>query len=248
MLFKRIVQSLVLTALVVGMLATAGSAYAYSCGGSYTVQRGDWLYSIARKCGTTLSAILRANPGLDLIIYPGQVLILPGAYWDNGNGYATYVVAIGDTLKSLADRYGTTVDTLVALNGIANANVIYEGQRLTVPTGVIVSPPPPSTPPSAGGTYVVQWGDTLRKIAARYNTTVDAILSVNPQIWNANLIYIGQVINLPSSTPTYYTVQPGDTMRIIAERYGTTVDALSALNPQITNVNLIYVGQLVRVW
>ncbi len=248
MLSKRIIQSLVLTAMVVGMFAAAGSAYAYSCGGSYTVQRGDWLYSIARKCGTTLSAILRANPGLDLIIYPGQVLILPGAYWDNGNGYATYVVATGDTLKSLAARYGTSVDTLVALNGIANANVIYEGQRLTVPNGVVVPTPPPSTPPSAAGTYVVQWGDTMRKIAARYNTSVDAILAVNPQVFNANLIYVGQVLNLPANTPTYYTVQSGDTMRLIAERYGTTVDALAALNPQIPNVNLIYVGQLVRVW
>jgi LysM repeat protein len=248
MLSKRIVQSLVLTALVVGMLATTGSAYAYSCGSSYTVQRGDWLYSIARKCGTTLYALMRANPGLDVIIYPGQVLILPGAYWDNGNGYGTYVVGVGDTLRSLADRYGTSVDTLVALNGIANANVIYEGQRLIVPNGAAVPIPPTDTPPSAGGTYVVQWGDTMRKIASRYNTTVDALLSVNPQIWNANLIYVGQVINLPSNTPTYYTVQAGDTMRLIAERYGTTVDTLIALNPQIPNVNWIYVGQVVRVW
>ena len=88
---------------------------------------------------------------------------------------------------------------------------------------------------------------TLRKIADRLNTTVDAILKVNPQISNPNLIYAGQVINLPAGLSTYI-VQKGDTLRIIAARFGTSVENLLGLNPQITNANLIYVGQVVRLW
>ena len=75
-----------------------------------------------------------------------------------------------------------------------------------------------------------------------------AILAVNPQILNASLIYIGQVINLPAAVPVYYTVCYGDTMRIIANRYGTSVYSLQVLNPQIYNVDLIYPGQVIRVY
>jgi LysM repeat protein len=138
------------------------------------------------------------------------------------------------------------MDVLASLNGIKNYNLIYQGQRLTVPNKgtTPVTPPPP--PPSGGTTYTVQKGDTLRKIAARHGVTVSDILAVNPQIKNANLIYAGQVINLPAAA-TYHTVQSGDTMRKIATRYGTTLDALIKLNPQIKDINKIYVGQVIRV-
>ena len=151
----------------------------------------------------------------------------------------------GDTLKSLANRFGTSMDVLVCLNvDITNVNVIYEGQRMVVPSGSGV----PSTPPTASGqAYTVQQGDTLRKIANRLNTTVDAILKVNPQIVNPNLIYVGQVINLPAGLSTY-VVQKGDTLKGIAASFGTSLESLLTLNPQITNANLIYAGQVIRVW
>ncbi len=106
------------------------------------------------------------------------------------------------------------------------------------------------------GNYTVQRGDTLRIIANRFNTTVSAILALNPQITNPNLIYPGQVIVVPGSTggipdpppagSTYY-VQRGDTLRIIANRFGTSVDAILAVNPQITNQNVIYAGQAIKL-
>jgi len=60
------------------------------------------------------------------------------------------------------------------------------------------------------------------------------------------VIYTGQAITLPGDVATH-SVQKGETLRIIANRYGTTVDALLALNPNIWNANLIYVGQVIRV-
>ena len=245
---KKIFQSLILISMLIASFATTtGAMAAYSCGTSVTVVRGDTLRKIADRCGTTVYALRRANPAIGSgdLIYPDQILLLPGSILYGNNGYNTYIVMRGDTLKSLATRFGTSMDVLVNLNSdITNINIIYEGQRMVVPSGNGV---PSTPPPASGNTYTVQRGDTLRKIADRLNTTVEAMLKVNPQIYNPNLIYVGQVINLPAGLSTY-VVQHGDTLKIIAARFGTSWESLLALNPQITNANLIYVGQVIRLW
>jgi len=244
---KKFFQLFVLIAMLVALFATTSSAFAAACGTSVTVVSGDTLLKIANRCGTTVSALRRANPGIGSgsLIFPGQVLQLPGAIVGTDGGFFIYIVARGDTLRSLASRFGTTVDALLAANpDITNANVIYEGQRLKVFSGSVT--PPNNPPPASGQVYYAQRGDTLRKIAAKFNTTVDAILKVNAQINNPNLIYVGQSITIPADVSTYQ-VQKGDTLRIIANKFGTTVDALLALNPNIWNANLIYAGQVIRI-
>ena len=164
------------------------------------------------------------------------------------SGCASYItVQWGDTLSGLARLCGTTMEAIRAANpGLGWW--VYAGQVLYIPTGYAPAPAPaPVYYPTYGGTYVVQWGDTLGKIAARSGTSVGDILAVNPQITNASLIYAGQVINLPA-VPVYYTVQYGDTLRIIANSYGTSVYSLQLLNPTIYDPNLIYPGQVIRVW
>jgi LysM repeat protein len=245
---KKLFQLFVLAAVLLASFATTSSAFADSCGTSVTVVRGDTLRKIADHCGTTVSALRRANPeiGLGNLIYPGQVLLLPGTILGSDGGYLIYIVVRGDTLKGLAARFGSTVDFILASNpSITNANIIYEGQRLTIYSAP-TTPPPVTPPPSGGQTYYVVKGDTLRKIAAKFKTTVDALLRANPKITNQNIIYVGQAITIPAQ-PSTYTVQRGDTLRIIAGKYGTTVEALLALNPNIKNANLIYVGQVIRV-
>jgi LysM repeat protein len=249
---KTLLQLFILTSVLLASFASTSSAFAAraqeagQCGTSVTVVSGDTLRKIADRCDTTIFALRRANPeiGSGNLIYPGQVLLLPGAILGSDGGYLIYIVARGDTLKSLATRFGSTVDSIMASNrDITNPNVIYEGQRLTIYSS---STPPPTPPPATGQTYYVVKGDTLRKIAARFNTTVDAILRINPQITNPNLIYVGQAITIPAG-PSTHVVQKGDTLRIIANKYGTTVDAILALNPGIKNPNLIYVGQVIVV-
>ena len=249
---KKSLQLFILVAVLLASFASTSSAFAApastgQCGTSVTVVSGDTLRKIADRCDTTVSAIRRANPeiGSGNLIYPGQVLLLPGTILGSDGGYLIYIVARGDTLRSLANRFGSTVDSIVASNpDITNPNVIYEGQRLTIYSGP--STPPPAPPPASGQTYYVVRGDTLRIIASRFNTTVDAILRVNPQITNPNVIYVGQAIAIPAGSTTHI-VQRGDTLRIIANNYGTTVDAILALNPNIRNPNLIYVGQVIVV-
>lgn len=244
---QKLLQVFVLVVLLVVAFMPTDSAYAAGCGTSVTVVQGDTLSKIAKRCGTTVAALRLANPeiGSGSLIFAGQVLQLPGAILGTDGGYFIYIVARGDTLKSLASRFGTTVEALLAANpNITNPNVIYEGQRLTV--YVAATPPPTSPPPASGQIYYVKKGDTLRKIAARFGTTVEAILQLNPKITNPNVIYVGQAITLPASVSSYI-VQKGDTLRIIANKFGTTVDALLKLNPDIKNPNLIYVGQVIRV-
>lgn len=252
---RRFLQLFLLMAVLVASFATTSAAFAQQalagqCGTSVTVVSGDTLRKIADRCGTSVAALRLANPeiGWGNLIYPGQVLLLPGTILGSDGGYLIYIVMRGDTLKSLAARFGSTVDSIMASNpSITNPNVIYEGQRLTIYSAGPGNPPP-TQPPPGGQVYYAVRGDTLRKIAARFGTTVDAILKANPRITNPNIIYIGQAITIPGqASPQNHTVQRGETLRIIANKYGTTVDALLGLNPNIQNPNLIYVGQVIRV-
>jgi LysM repeat protein len=163
-------------------------------------------------------------------------------------GCASYItVQWGDTLSGLARLCGTTADAIRAANpGLGWW--VYAGQVLYIPTGYASEPAPVYSSISYGGNYVVRRGDTLGKIAARLGVSVNDILAANPQIWNASLIYSGQVITLPAAAPVYHTVQRGDTLRIIANSYGTSVYNLQLLNPTIYDANLIYPGQVIRVW
>jgi LysM repeat protein len=125
------------------------------------------------------------------------------AAWSNCASYIT--VQWGDTLSGIAKQCGTTVYAIQAANpGLGWW--VYAGQVLYIPTG---SSPAPYYPPS-GGTYVVQWGDTLGTIAAQFGVSWQAILAVNPQIQNPSLIYAGQVIYLPkgSGYPPPYPPPP----------------------------------------
>lgn len=109
--------------------------------------------------------------------------------------------------------------------------------------------PSPSPSPSADYiTYVIQPGDTLSGIAARFGTTVSELTRIN-KISDPDRIYAGNTIKVPeksgSATRTY-TIRPGDTLSGIASRYGTTVAAIARLN-NIPDPDLIYAGKTIRI-
>lgn len=110
-----------------------------------------------------------------------------------------YVVRAGDTLGSIAARFGVSVSAIARANNITNPNRIYVGQRLVIP-GVSGPPaaPAPSPAPVAGGVYIVQPGDTLAKIAARFGTTVKALVALN-NLPNADRIWVGQRLRVSGS-------------------------------------------------
>ena len=108
----------------------------------------------------------------------------------------------------------------------------------------------PNTAPATSNTdttYTVKAGDTLSGIAEKYGTTYQHLAEING-ISNPNLIYPGQVIKIngSSTNTTTYTVKSGDTLSGIAAMYGTTYQHLADING-ISNPNLIYVGQVIKI-
>ena len=161
-----------------------------------------------------------------------------------------YTVKSGDTLSEIAQRYGTNVSSIVALNpSIQNPNLIYPGEQLTIKTNIINSN-------SSNTVYIVKPGDTLGNIAIQYNTSVNELVRMN-NISNPNLIYPGEKIVIYNDDVSIgsgqnatgkilYRIKSGNTLSQIALNYNTTVQAIAELN-QITNPNLIYVGELIRI-
>jgi LysM repeat protein len=115
-----------------------------------------------------------------------------------------YTVRYGDNLFRIALRFNTSVSAIAQANGITNTSLIFAGQQLRIP-GVTAPTPTPAVPPSPTAvpipttTHVVQRGDTLFKIAVRYNTTVSQLVSMN-NLRNPNIIYVGQVLTVPNIT------------------------------------------------
>lgn len=169
---------------------------------------------------------------------------------ENGNNQINsetinYVVQRGDTLSGIAIRYNTTVAELAGINNIKNPNLIYIGQTLKIVTNSTI--PEDETHATSCIIYTVKSGDTLSKIALKYGTTVQKILS-NNMIENPNLIYAGQKIKICKleEEGTVYIVKSGDTLWAIALRYGVTVDYLVEKN-RIFDRNLIFPGQQVTI-
>ena len=155
--------------------------------------------------------------------------------------YIYIKVRRGDTLNKIARDYNTTVEELVALNNIPNANLIYINQILKVPSVV-------TGENNNYIEYVVRRGDTLNKLAQEYSTTVAAIVNLN-NISNPNLIFVGQRIQIPTrqtQSCQNYTIQPGDTLSSIAREFGTTVGNIAKSNG-IKNVNIIISGETLRI-
>lgn len=181
----------------------------------YIVQKGDTLYGIANKFNTTVDNLKSINNLTTDSLSIGQVLKLPSTTASTN----TYTVKAGDTLYGIANKYNTTVDTLKSLNNLTS-NTLSIGQVLKLPGSSATST----------DTYTVKSGDTLYAIANKYNTTVDALKSLNNL--TSNTLSIGQTLKIPSSSSdnVVYTVKSGDTLYGIAEEFGTTVSAITKLN------------------
>ena len=165
-----------------------------------------------------------------------------------------YTVQPGDSLNKIARRYGVTVSSLAAANGLRWNSWVYTGQRLRIPGGSSPAPAPVTTT----GTYVVKRGDTLNAIARRHGVSVSQLASANGLRWNS-WVYVGQRLKIPgqssSSTPQpstppattsgTYVVKAGNTLFSIAKWHGVTVSALKAANGLYSNT--IYIGQRLKI-
>jgi LysM repeat protein len=190
----------VLMLMVVSLLLVLGAQTASASGQIiHVVRRGENLYRIALRYGTTVQAIAArngiCNPNR---IYVGQRLVIP-TYYSGGPSHGGgwwYRVRPGDTLYSIARRFGTTVWALRQANSLANPNYIYAGQRLWISAGGSWSGKSPPPPPRPGFWYTVRCGETLSAIGWRYGVSPWAIAAANG-LSNPNYIYAGQRLWIP---------------------------------------------------
>ena len=206
---------------------------------TYVVQKGDSLYSIANKLGTTVSELKKENNLTTNTLQIGEVLRIPTKEIYEGEENV-YIVQKGDTLYSIAAANKTTVDELKKANNLTS-NILSTGQLLKIPSALL----PEST-------YIVKKGDSLYSIANKYNTTVDELKRINNL--TSNILSIGQVLKLPSDKVSdvekeentiSYTVQKGDSLYSIARKYSTTIDKIKDLNNLTTN--LLSIGQVLLI-
>ncbi|MDI6871443.1 MAG: LysM peptidoglycan-binding domain-containing protein [Bacillota bacterium] len=238
----------------------------------YTVARGDTLFLLAQRFGTTVEALRAANPQITNpnVLVIGQRICIPRVAPPAPPpprplpappacpGGTIHTVAPGETMASIARRYGMSLSQLIAANPqVTDPNVLAIGQRLCIPGRVerpIELPPPPACP--GGRIHTVATGESLWSISRRYGLTLAQLLQANPQIREDTTLFPGQQLCIPIPGPvtppgvppacpggTIAVVGPGDTMTSIARRFGVTVEELIRANPQVADPDVLVPGQ-----
>jgi N-acetylmuramoyl-L-alanine amidase len=164
----------------------------------------------------------------------------------------TYTVVRGDTISSIARRFGLRTTDVLAWNKLGWSSIIRPGQVLHLRAAATAAHP---ATPAASASYVVRAGDTVSAIARRHGVPVQAVLSANRLTWSS-VIYPGQRLRLPGATATAtktvpvaaktlassYVVRAGDTVSAIASRHGVSPAAVLAAN-RLGWGSIIYPGQ-----
>ena len=221
---------------------------------TYRVKSGDTLYSIARQNGMTVDVLKQANGLTSDVIVVGQTLSLNGATSKPAvsqpkpapvqpSNAATYQVKAGDTLYRIAKNSGLSVSQLKNINQLASDRISV-GQVLKL-NGNVNSSVSTAAKPSASAstvtanastsqaaTYRVQSGDTLYKIAKKFDTSV-----ANLKDWNQlsnDTIVVGQTLKVQAKAPERikqtYQVKAGDTLWKIAQHFNVSVSQLKEMN------------------
>lgn len=183
---------------------------------------------------------------------------LPGGQVSIAAAPSTYTVVAGDTISSIAEHYGVSTASVLALNGLGWKSIIHPGQKLVLSgSATPVAALPTTTVPSAGR-YTIERGDTVGGIAARFGVSTASILSANGLGWSS-IIYPGQTLAIPgqsapaslaptpppASTPapggSSHIIAAGDTLSSIAGEFGVSPAALATANG-MTLESTIYAG------
>ncbi|MEG7335299.1 C40 family peptidase [Bacillus sp. 0102A] len=272
---KKLAAGLTASAIVSTTLAVTPAEAA-----TIKVKSGDSLWKLAQNYNTSVAVITSANHLSTTVLSVGQTLTIPGSKSGTSStsssttkksGSSVYTVKSGDSLWLIATEYKMTVQELKKLNGLSS-DMIRAGQKLKV-SGTVSSSSSSSSSSntkssskksssssSSAGTYKVQLGDSLWKIANKVNMSVAELKVLNSL--KSDTIYVNQVLKTKSSgsdtsskdtsshsnqtsVTSKYTVKSGDSLWKIANSYNVTVQQIRNSNSLKSDV--IYVGQVLKL-
>ncbi|MFB0636781.1 LysM peptidoglycan-binding domain-containing protein [Bacillus rugosus] len=272
---KKLAAGLTASAIVSTTLAVTPAEAA-----TIKVKSGDSLWKLAQDYKTSVAAITSANHLSTTVLSIGQTLTIPGSNSGTSStsssttkksGSSVYTVKSGDSLWLIANEYKMTVQELKKLNGLSS-DMIRAGQKLKVAGTVSSNSSSSSSTKSSSnkssssssstGTYKVQLGDSLWKIANKVNMSVAELKVLNNL--KSDTIYVNQVLKTKSSGSKTsskdtssnsnssqtsgtknYTVKSGDSLWKIANNYNLTVQQIRNSNNLKSDV--LYVGQVLKL-
>ena len=203
----------------------------------YIVKKNDTLYSISKKFNISVDKLKEINNLNSNNLYIGQTLKLIEKNSPNNDNYEIYTVEKGDTLYSIARKYNISVENLKEINNLEN-NELYISQKIIIPVENIEND---------FSTYIVEKGDSLWKIAQKFNIPVNKLIEINNL--DDLVIKINQKILVPKINNEIqedtYIVKKGDTLWSISKLKDISVDKLKELNN--LDSNLLSVGQILKI-
>ena len=226
---------------------------------TYTVKPGDTLYGISNQFGVSVTELASLNGIKGSLLNVGQVLQIPSNTGTNPNNMFMYTVKSGDTLYSIAKKYGVPVNEIMKLNYFTSTN-LTPGQVIRIPENYFDMDN--MTLPNYKN-YTVQKGDSLYKIAKENNISIDTLEKDNAL--TSPILKIGQILRIrlpegstieveecigpsytpPSTNTISYKVQKNDNLYSIAKKYNTSVSNIMKLN-NLTTSNLS-IGQILKL-
>jgi LysM repeat protein len=213
--------------------------------GEVVVKPGETLSEIAERYCTSVQRLMQLNnlrSPQDL--WAGSRIRVPGGSSGGGGaaGGGNYTVKPGETLSEIAERYGTSVQRLMQLNNLRSTQDLWAGSRIQVP-GAGGGGGARSATNTVNANYTVKPGETLSELAERYGTSVQRLMQLNnlrstQDLWAGSRIQVP--VSRPSATATkpvavnrnasQHTVKSGETLSVIADRYGVSMQNLITLN------------------
>lgn len=180
------------------------------------------------------------------ILYVGQTLKVP-EYYKAEDTNITYIVKKGDSLWSIANQYGTTVNNLKNYNNLLSDSLSI-GQLLEIPSSTTIVTPSEDDIINEQNMYTIQNGDTLWSISRKFGVSVDDIRKLNNL--TSDILSVGKTLLIPtgdiaSNNIIIYTVKRGDSLWALAREYNTTIDDIKQLNNLTSDV--LTIGQELQI-
>jgi LysM repeat protein len=238
---------------------------------TYKVEGGDTVSSIAGRFGLSTASVLALNGlGWKSVIYPGQTIkltngtaaapvVAPAAAPASSGSAASYTITTGDTVSSIASRFGVSIQDILSANGLSWTSVIYAGRTLTIPGGSapaiqpvaavtpIAAAPAKATPAAGGQTYTIVSGDTISGIAAKFGVSVQSVLSANG-LNLSSIIFSGRTLQIGGSAAP--TITPAAAPApVAAVQPAATGSSVTPLSPEMAEnaATIVSVGRSLGV-